>query len=423
MTKTWGALLALPTAIALGLGGLAVTAVPASARPAPVASAPAPDATAPSPSEEVTDGGAPTQEAPVEEVPMQEAPVEEVPVGAGAAFEAEATEEVPVELEAADEVADAAADVADAEADAADPLVLTSPAVGEVRRDLELRIEGVSPGAESVEYSTSDPRVRGGQVGGVPRFAFEAGLPWDVAPTLTVTVRSLDAAGVELGRIERVVTIDVPTSPAVSITSPATGSVLLADVLDRGPDAGPTTPEWGWFRVTGTGVPGQYLALGLEALDLDSDYGTDGPNVRVGADGRWSLDIARPFGTWRVRVAQFGLEDVRQEDGFTLGRVTSRLSPYASIDVRLVPTQAAPPVAAPVVAPVATSAVPTTLVPAARPAARPAPSRSALASTGSADGTGDALLVGSLLAGLGAAAVALGRRRASGRRAQEAAGR
>ena len=399
MTKTWGALLALPTAIALGLGGLAVAAVPASAEPAPVTSAPAPDATAPAPSEEVPTEAAPTQEVPVAEVPAPEAPVEDVPGEAAPEVDAGATEEAPVDL------------------GAADALVLTSPAVGEVRRDLELRIEGESPGAESVEYSTSDPRVHGGQVGGVPRFAFDTGLPWDVAPTLTVTVRSLDAAGVELGRVERLVTIDVPTSPAVTITSPATGSVLASDVIDRGPDGGPTTPGWGWFRVTGTGAPGQYLDLKLEALDLDSDHGTDGPDVRVGADGRWTLDIARPFGTWRVRVAQFGLEDVRREDGFSIGRVTSRLSPYASIDVRLVPTEAVPPVVAPVVAPVLPSTVPTTLV----PAARPAPSRAALASTGSAEGAGDALLLGSLLAGLGAAAVVVGRHRASGRRAQEAA--
>ena len=300
--------------------------------------------------------------------------------------------------------------------------MLTSPVAGEVRRDLELRIEGESPGAESVEFVTSDPRVHGGQVGGVPRFAFRTELPSDVASSLTVTVRSFDAAGAELGRAERTVTIDVPTSPPVVITSPTTGSVIAADVIDWGPGNAPTTPDWGWFRVTGTGVPGQYLRLGLEALDLPSDHGTDGASVQVGADGGWTLDIARPFGTWRVSVAQFGLTDVRDEGGYLQGRATTRLSPAASIDVRLVPTQAAPPVVAPVVpvaAPVVPAAPSTTLVPTARPVS----SRPALASTGSADGAGDALLVGLLLAGLGSATLALGRRRASARRGQEAVAR
>ncbi|GAB2968720.1 hypothetical protein [Frigoribacterium salinisoli] len=431
MTNTRSRLLALPTAIALALGGLAVATAtaPANAEPAPrTTSTPGPAPTEPAPGAGASSGAAdeegpevvpapsePGAEVEGEQAPTQPAPLDQAPVVGP-----------PVDLEVVDGVAEPEAEAepdADADADAAEPLVLTSPVAGEVRRDLELRIEGESPGAESVEFVTSDPRVHGGQVGGAPRFAFRAELPSDVASSLTVTVRSVDAAGAELGRAERTVTIDVPTSPPVVVTSPATGSVLAADVVDRGPGSAPTTPDWGWFRVTGTGVPGQYLDLDLRALDLESDHGTDGVPVQVRADGRWTLDIARPFGTWRVSVAQYGLTDVREEDGYLLGTATTRLSPATSIDVRLVPAQAAPPVVAPVepvaaVAPAAPTPT-TTLVPTARPAS----SRPALASTGSADGAGDALLVGLLLAGVGSATLALARRRAPARRGQEATGR
>jgi len=292
--------------------------------------------------------------------------------------------------------------------------VLTSPAAGEVRRDLQLRLEGEAAGAARIRWSSPDVgELRGDELVTDDRFTAVTGLPSDVPSTFTLTVVALDVAGLERGRVDRLVTVDVPTSPAVTITSPDQGAVLASDPIRWGPGAAPTVPDWGAFRVTGTGTPGQYLALGLEALDLDSDFGTDGPAVRVGADGRWVLDIARPFGTWRVSVAQFALEDVREEDGSTLGRMTSRVSPDSVVDVRLVASAApgegpALPGDAPSTAlPVGT----TTLVPTAV-----APHRRSLASTGTDASTGGALLTGLLLTGLGAAGVALGRRRASARR-------
>ena len=403
MTTTRGALLALPTVLALTLGGAAWTAGPAIAAPSPVAERPAELAPGPEAGPERTPepvpadpAGPPAPEPSVAPTPAP-SPEEAEPVAP-----APAPAPVPVAVDGQQQAV-------------AEPLVLTSPAVGELRRDLQLRLGGEAVGAARIRWSSPDVEgLRGDELVTADRFTAVTDLPSDVPTTFTVTVVALDAEGVERGRVDRLVAVDVPRSPAVTITSPAQGAVLLSDPIRWGPGAAPTVPDWGTFRVTGTGTPGQYLALGLEALDLDSDFGTDGPAVRVGADGRWVLDIARPFGTWRVSVAQFALEDVREEDGWTSGRVTSRLSPDSVVDVRLVASAApgdapALPAGTPATAlPVGTT---TTLVPTAA-----APHRRSLASTGTDASTGAALLTGLLLAGVGAAGVALGGRRRSARR-------
>jgi len=403
MTTTRAALLALPTVLALALGGAAWAEAPATAAPVPPAQQPAEPAPAPRP------GAGPGPEPTPEPVPADPArpPAPEPSVAPTPTPSPEEAEPV------APAAAPSPAAVDEPQEALAEPLVLTSPAAGEVRRDLQLRLEGEAAGAARIRWSSPDVgELRGYELVTDDRFTAVTGLPSDVPSTFTLTVVALDVAGLERGRVDRLVTVDVPTSPAVTITSPAQGAVLVSDPIRWGPGAAPTVPDWGAFRVTGTGTPGQYLDLELEALDLDSDFGTDGPAVRVGADGRWVLDIARPFGTWRVRVAQFALEDVREEDGFVVGRMTSRLSPYAVVDVRLVASAA--PGVGPALPGTPSTAVPvgtTTLVPTAV-----APHRRSLASTGTDASTGGALLTGLLLAGLGAAGVALGRRRASARR-------
>ena len=410
MTTNRGALLALPTVLALALGGAAWTSGPATATPAPVVEQPAEPAPAPGPE------AGPEPEPMSELVPTPEpgSTPEPVPTDPASLDPSAAPSPAPLPEEA-EPVVPVPAAVDEQQEEEAEPLVLTSPAVGEVRRDLQLRLEGEAAGAARIRWSSPDVvGLRGEELVTADRFTAVVDLPSDVPTTLTVTVVALDAEGVERGRVDRLVAVDVPTSPAVTITSPAQGAVLVSDPIRWGPGAAPTVPGWGAFRVTGTGTPGQYLDLGLEALDLDSDFGTDGPNVRVGADGRWVLDIDRPFGTWRVSVAQFALEDVREEDGWTFGRVTSRRSPDAVVDVRLVAS------AAPGDAPALPGGTPSAALPVGttttlQPAAA-APHRRSLASTGTDASTGGALLTGLLLAGLGATGVALGRRRASARR-------
>jgi len=73
----------------------------------------------------------------------------------------------------------------------AEPLVLTSPAAGEVRRDLQLRLEGEAAGAARIRWSSPDVgELRGDELVTDDRFTAVTGL----------LLTGLGAAGVALGR-------------------------------------------------------------------------------------------------------------------------------------------------------------------------------------------------------------------------------
>lgn len=400
MTKNWGALLALPTAIALTLGG-AAAAAPALAGPAHAA----------------TTGGQESPTAP--EGTGETEPVPEPSTGLDAAESGPEAEEASHEAEEASHETEEASDAVGedwtdelaggpvpAAAAPEEALTLTSPVAGSTLRALVVDVTGTAPGATRVDVAADAVSLGSFLTGVDGTFGERLHLPQAIPSGFTLTVTAHGPDGATIGTVERVLTVDVPTSTPVTVLTPTTGSTVTSAPGAWGDEG------WGSFTVTGTGTPGQYLALSLTALDLPSDSGTDGPNVRVGDDGRWTLLVARPFGTWRVGVSQFGMVDVEDRDGYTFGTPTTRLSAERTVDVRLARVPAPSPVPADAAgAPIVAATVPhTTWTPTARTATRH------LAHTGGDERQGDALLAGGLLVGLGAAAVLAGRRRASGRR-------
>jgi len=324
MKNTLSAAVALPTVVAIALGGLLMAAPAASAAPAPV---------------EQSEGGA----VPVEETAPVTSPTPaptaepEVP-----AAEPELTAEpgAPVadpEPAADAEVAQAAAASPTAEA-AADPdVTVSSPVDGQVLTSAGVRVEGTVPVGSRVAVTTSE-----GTGGDVPvidgAFAEAVSLPaLSTTASYRVTIRVTGADGADLGSIDRTVVVPgLPTSTAPTLSSPTDGSFVEAV-----PDA-PGYAATGTVTLVGTGTPGATVDVDLEPVFPETAYGYDDAPPVVRADGSWTDDVSVPFGRWRFSASQL----VVDADGF----VTSLPSRAVSVVVDV-----ARPVAAFPAAPVVTS--------------------------------------------------------------------
>ncbi|OII22325.1 hypothetical protein [Frigoribacterium sp. MCBA15_019] len=334
MKNTLSAAVALPTVVAIALGGLLMAAPAASAAPAPV--------------EQSVGGAVPVDETAPAEAPAPPATPERAPVDEPGDVETEAPV-VDEPAAAADDAvastptADAAttptaAEVPTAEAAVEPAFAVTSPAQGQVLASAGVRVEGTAPTGSRVVVTSSDdgsgvvvPVVDG-------TFAEAVSLPaLSTAESYTVTVQVTGADGAELGVIERTVVVaGLPTNAAPTISTPGDGSVVEGIPYTSGDF------DTGAIEITGTGTPGAIIDLDLDGIDPDVSYGYDYEPAVVKADGTWAEAGYRPYGTWRVSIRQLTVD----ADGF----VTALPSSYVSVVVDVVP-----PAAAPAAAPVVTS--------------------------------------------------------------------
>jgi hypothetical protein len=332
MKNTLSAAVALPTVVAIALGGLLMAAPAASAAPAPV---------------EQSEGGAvPVDETAPAETPAPPAASEPAPVAEPGDVETEAP--VAAEPTAAADAAAAATPAVDAapsptaaevptvEAAVEPAFAVTSPAQGQVLASAGVRVEGTAPTGSRVVVTSSDdgsgvvvPVVDG-------TFAEAVSLPaLSTAASYTVTIQVTGADGAELGTIERTVVVaGLPTNVAPTISTPVDGSVVVGTPYASGDF------QTGAVGLAGTGTPGATVDVDLEAVDPVVAWGYGDEPAVVRADGSWNDGVFMPYGSWRISARQVTVD----ADGF----VTALPSSYASVVVDVVPPRAAP-AAAPVV--------------------------------------------------------------------------
>lgn len=400
--------LALPTIVALTLGGVALTAAPALAEPVPIGTTEAVPAPVAEDAAGVDVGDATDGDAGV--VPV------ETPTGAGVDVPiepeqteptepTEAIEPTPTEVETAEPAAvpeavpaEGAAPSAAAPGDQDAALFsLVTPAQGQVFTESGLTVSGTVDFAGQVDVTTPEGARLGSSLVVPGDWSIDIGFFEGPAGPRRMVVTATDAAGPTVRAVEtRDVVLDVPTSPAPTITTPA-GPTVTA-VASSWSDA----PE-GWGEVTfrGTGVAGSEIDIDLDRTDGGDPFGHGHDPIVVQPDGTWAyVDLLQADAGWRVSVRQYvpGVE-----------YLASLPSARVSRDFRLVAAVAVPVAPALPVLPVATAVVPAAAPPVAAPAVRPA-SRSVLAQTGS-DHSGDAALAGLGLLVLGTAAAFVGRRR------------
>ncbi|NIJ06149.1 LPXTG cell wall anchor domain-containing protein [Frigoribacterium faeni] len=407
------AALALPTIVALTLGGVALTAAPALAEPAPATTAgasaapvdegvPAGEPAVGDADGAATDGaaGAAPTETPAE-VPAEA----EAPAGADAVPTAPDTTEPtePAESEPASPTAPAPALDADPAAEAApeEPeaalFSLVSPVQGQVVTESGLTASGTVGFAGTIDVTTPEGELLASALVVPGDWSLDFGFPEGPAGPHRVVVTATDAAGPTVRAVEtRDVVLDVPTSPAPTITAPVGPQVTAR------PSSWVDAPEgWGDVTFRGTGVAGSEIDIDLDRTDGGDAFGHGHDPIVVQADGTWEyVDLLQADAGWRVSVRQY-VPGVRYLASLPSARV--------SRDFRLVAAAVAPVVPVAPVLPVETVVVPAAGSPTTAAAARTA-TRSALAQTG-ADHAGDAALAGLGLLVLGAAATVVARRR------------
>jgi LPXTG-motif cell wall-anchored protein len=398
--------LALPTIVALTLGGVALTAAPALAETAPAATAEtspaAPAAEVAGPDATDDGAGAPTAEVPAETAETgsadETAAPTPLPTEAGEAPAAPVVTDapaLPTETEAApgaDEQVEVAAEPAG--------FSVISPLDGALLPSAGVVLTVDVPAGSTVSADTGP----GG--GGVylvspgSTFSHSFHLPAsDVPVEHVVTVQVTGPDGSDLGATQRRVVVPALTAlPAPVLTSPATGDTVVGAPYTSG------SFSTGAFLLTGTGVAGAVIDVDLLALDPVVAWGYGHDPIVVGADGTWTHGVWTPYGAWRVSVAQQTVDG----NGFA----TSLPSTFSSADVRVVRPDAAPttpvvPSTAPVVRPAAQV---TAAGPLLRAAAAEAPRRGALASTGTDESTPWAGLAGAGLVVLGGVVLVVARR-------------
>ncbi|WP_423923452.1 hypothetical protein ACPEEZ_05090 [Frigoribacterium sp. 2-23] len=391
MTNRRGALVALPTVLALALGGTLLGAASASAETAP-ASAVAPEAS-PSASAPIESGAPAPEPSTVEPAVDEPAVVEPAPTETDT--ESDAATPAAGDDASVAPVAPQAQPEAGAETEiAAEPAyTITSPIQGQVLTSLGVVIRGTAPAGSGIDVRYGDEPT-GGELLDSTDFAVPFYFGDDVpsATTLTITITGPDRT--VLGVESRDVIVDVPTLEAPVITSPSFGQTLGLIPL-----SGYEHPGWTAFRFSGMGDPGSFLSYRYEPIGHAPNYGSDYNPPQVAADGTWVVGDALPVGRWRLLVSQYGLD----AEGF----LSTRTSAPAVTEFELVrPVSASTPVTPPTTQPVATVLVPTATRPVAAAATGP------LAYTGS-DGSGEAALAGLLLLGVGVGAVVVARRRAT----------
>jgi len=397
MKKTVSTATALSTAIVIALGGIALSGQAASAQPVPIEQE---AAAAPADVE-------PVVEATVEPEIVDDAPEPAVPADESTAEPTDgsgpAEDEAPVGTEPGVAVPETAVEGSDeALAARAGAFTLESPVQGGAYDTLGYDVVVLTDEVD-VQIEVLDGAgvvVWGAVHQSGPRIETTIGLGDDAAVDQTVTVVVEDAQGLVLGQESRTFRIDVPTSPAVTVSTPRTGAVVTADS---------EYPGLGVFEIAGTGVPGSAIAFTVEALSGQEGWGHDYDAPRVAADGTYRFTEILPHGSWRLLVSQY----VPRGDGQLglEGPPRSRQSVPVVVEFAL----AAPAAAAPVVSPVTPAIVPTVSKPVIPVGVRvvPVSHRSDLAYTGSSETTPWAGLAGMVLVGLGAATVLVTRRRAS----------
>lgn len=391
--------LALPTIVALTLGGVALTAAPALAEPAPITTTEAAPAAVEDAAAADQGAGAPAVEVPAEAVEPQEAVDPEAVEPEEAAGLEEAAEPEAVEPEEALAPAAEAPAVGDAEVQiTAEPteFSVTSPLDGTVLPSAGVVVTAEVPEGSEVRMSSSP--------GGGGRYEPSSGTSISQAFFLdastvpvehVVTVQVTSPDGRDLGSVQRRVVVPALAAlPAPVLVTPRSGDVVVGAPYASG------SYSTGAIEVTGTGAPGATIDIDLLALDPVVAWGYDDEAPVVAADGSWQDGIWMPYGSWRVSAAQQSFD----ANGFA----TSLRSTFDSTDVLVVEPAAAPAVpAAPAVLPVLET---TAVVPViqARSAVPSLPR--ALASTGTDETTPWAGLVGTGLVLLGGVALVVGRK-------------
>ncbi|MBF4579815.1 LPXTG cell wall anchor domain-containing protein [Frigoribacterium sp. VKM Ac-2530] len=393
--------LALPTIVALTLGGVALTAAPALAEPAPIATTEAASA-APEDAIAADEGaGAPAVEVPAEAVEPEEAgepdavePEESVDPEPGEAAEPEAVE--PEEAAAPASEAPATGDAA-AQVDAEPTeFSVTSPLDGAVLPSAGVVVTAEVPEGSAVRMSSSPDgggRYEPSSGTSISQAFFLEASTVPVEHVVTVQVTSPD--GRDLGSVQRRVVVPaLAPLPAPVLVTPATGAAVVGVPYSSGDFS------TGAIELSGTGAPGAVIDVDLLALDPVVPWGYDDEAPLVAADGSWQDVVWMPYGSWRVSAAQQSVD----ANGFA----TSLRSTFDSIDVLVVEPDTAPAApASPAVLPV----VETTAVVPVVPARSVVPSLPrALASTGTDEATPWAGLVGTGLVLLGGASLVVARR-------------
>jgi hypothetical protein len=293
MKKNVSAAVALPTVVAIALGGL-LMAAPASAAPAPVEQSEGGAV----PVEETAPAADPTPTAEPEPAADQpEAVVDEAEAPA-------APEDVPAPAPAP-AVDETSADAVEAEAEAA--FEVASPVEGQVLSSAGVRVAGTAPAGSQVEISsTGDTGVVVPVVDGA--FDEPVSLPAQAtAASNVITVRVVGADGADLGTVQRTVVVaGLPTSAAPVISTPVDGSAVEGVPFESG------DLETGVVDLAGTGTPGASIEVGLDAVDPVVAWGYGYDPVVVGADGAWADWVFMPYGTWRISVSQ----SAQDADGF-----------------------------------------------------------------------------------------------------------
>lgn len=400
--------LALPTIVALALGGAALTAAPAAAEPAPIVTtevSPAPvvedasgvDAGDADGTASDGDAGADPVETPADaDVPVEpeateSAPAEPEPTGIETAEPAAVPEIVPDDGAAVEAAAPGDPD--------AGSFSLASPAQGQVFTEFGLTVSGTADFVGRVDVTTPEGVSLTSTLVVPGEWSLDVGFFEGPAGPRRIVVTATDAAGPTVRAVEtRDVVFDVPTSPAPTITAPV-GPTVTADA-----SSWPDAPE-GWGEVTfrGTGVAGSEIDIDLERTDGGDPNGHGHSPIVVQPDGTWAyVDLLQADAGWRVSVRQF-VDGVEYISSLPSARVSRDFRLVSPVGAPVTPVAPLPPVET-VVVPVPVVASPVTAS-AVRPASRPA-----LAQTG-VDHAGDAALAGLGLLVLGTAAALLGRRR------------
>jgi len=417
------AALALPTIVALTLGGVALTAVPALAEPAPATTAGASAAPvdegvpAGEPAVGDTDGaatdgaaGAAPTETPAE-VPGEAPAEEEAPAVPDVSAEPDATDVpgAPAGAEPAEPATDPAAAPATSPSGpvggagaqaAADPegFTVTAPLDGALLPSAGVVVTVEVPAGSTVAIDTAPDQGGSYEVtGGVVSEPFSLSAS-TVPVEHVVTVQVTGPDGTDLGTVERRVVVPaLSVLPAPVLASPGAGDVVVGVPYGTG-----DVSSLG-LEMAGSGVAGATIDVELLALDPVVPWGYDDEPAVVAADGTWADVVWMPAGTWRLSAAQQSFD----ADGFA----TSLPSAADSVDVRVAAPAAAPavePVAPPAAGPVTVS-----LADAPAPRVEPAlaaPRPRALASTGTDETTPWAGLVGTALVALGGLALVVARR-------------
>ena len=394
MKKNVSAAVALPTVVAIALGGLLIAAPEATAAPAPVEhsdggavsvveAAPASEPSGSAPSGRPVEAEAPVAEQPDVQQPVAGQPDVEQPV-----VEADPVDDsVPAPAE---EAAVPSADAVEVDAPAADaesaPLTVTSPSQGQIVTETGLTVSGTADFVGTVDVTTPE----GEQLASL---RVEPG-PWSVPFSLPEgaaagprrIVVTAGSASTVLQVETRDVVFDVPTSVAPTITSPS-GPVVVATSRTENGLAG----DWGGYVVRGTGTPGSEIDIDISRTDGGESFGHGHDAILVRPDGTWTYSAALQLDAgWRVAARQF----VPGGDF-----PASFPSPFVSVAFRFV----APAVAQPIVP---AAAVSSAVAPAAPGRVlRPVASSTSLAMTGSETSVASGAL-GAALLGLGLLSVA-----------------